>query len=148
MALKPQKNSAASIQVKPDSKTNIIGRTVLRYDSVDSTNAVARKLGSEGVEEGTVILANTQTKGIGRLNRTWVSPKGGLWFSIILRPNIRPSEATKLTLMAGSVVAKTLKALYDLNARIKWPNDVLINGKKICGILNEMRTSGDDIDYL
>ncbi len=115
---------------------------------MDSTNDIARTLAKEGVEEGTVIVADIQNAGKGRLNREWFSPYGGLWLSIILRPDINPSEATKVTLMAGVAVARTLRNLYNLDAKIKWPNDVLIEDKKVCGILTEVRSLENRIDYI
>jgi BirA family biotin operon repressor/biotin-[acetyl-CoA-carboxylase] ligase len=134
------------IQKRLNSK--IIGNHILGYDAVSSTNSVLRELAFEGKPEGAVVVAQTQRAGYGRLNRTWFSPRGGLWFSIILRPKIAPSKAAKITLMTGVAIAKTLLDNYNLNARIKWPNDVLIGGKKICGILTEMRIKESEIDYI
>lgn len=134
--------------IRENLNTKIIGNTILSYDSVDSTNAIARKIAEEGKEEGTVVFAKMQKRGKGRLDREWFSPKGGLWLSIILRPDIKPSEATRLTLMAGVAVARTLRSLYNLDAKIKWPNDVLINGKKVCGILTEARSLDNRMDYV
>jgi biotin-[acetyl-CoA-carboxylase] ligase BirA-like protein len=103
---------------------------------------MAKELANLGADEGTVFVSEIQTSGRGRLNREWVSPFGGLWFSIILRPHLEPSDASKLTFAAGLAVAKTLQKLYDLEVSTKWPNDVLANGKKVCGVLAEMSTSG------
>jgi len=90
-----------------------------------------------------VILAETQTYGKGRLGRRWISPKGGIWFSVILRPRITPKEALKLTFMASSAVAKAIKKMFGLKIEVKWPNDVLVNSKKICGILTETSVKED-----
>ncbi|MEE9150340.1 MAG: biotin--[acetyl-CoA-carboxylase] ligase [Thermoplasmata archaeon] len=144
----PEKKSFDIDEIKAKLGAKIIGKAIHGYDIVDSTNAIARTLAREGAEEGTVVLAEIQRAGIGRLNREWFSPKGGLWLSIILKPDIKPSEATKVILMAGVAVARTLATVYGLDAKIKWPNDVLVNGKKVCGILTEIRTLESKIDYL
>ena len=133
--------------IRENLNTKIIGNTILNYDSVDSTNAIARKMAEGEKEEGTVVLAKMQKRGKGRLDRKWFSPKGGLWFSIILRPNIDIQEATKLTLMTSVAVTKTLINLYNLDAKIKWPNDILVKGKKVCGILSEGKTQGNKINF-
>jgi BirA family biotin operon repressor/biotin-[acetyl-CoA-carboxylase] ligase len=135
-------------EIKANLTTKIIGKAFQSYDIVDSTNTIASNLASEGAEEGTVVLAKMQKGGKGRLEREWFSPNGGLWLSIILRPDIKPSEATKLTLMAGVAVARILRSLYNFDAKIKWPNDVIINGKKVCGILTEARDLENRIDYV
>ncbi|MEM4650062.1 MAG: biotin--[acetyl-CoA-carboxylase] ligase, partial [Candidatus Bathyarchaeia archaeon] len=112
---------------------------ILWFKTVDSTNNIAKKLAEEGFEEGTIIVAETQTKGRGRYRRTWFSPKGGLWFSIILRPEMSPNEVFKLNFLTTLSIVKAINDLYNLKAEIKWPNDVLINGKKVCGVLNETK---------
>jgi len=108
---------------------------------------MAKELAMKGAREGTVIVAEVQTRGRGRLSREWISPKGGLWFSIIMRPRVSPRDAPKLTLMISVAVAKTLNKLFDLGAEIKWPNDVLVKGKKVCGILTETSTEGDSLNF-
>jgi len=108
---------------------------------------MAKELAMKGAREGTVIVAGAQTRGRGRLGREWISPGGGLWFSIILRPRVSPRDAPKLTLMMSVAVAKTLNRLFDLGAEIKWPNDVLVNGKKVCGILTETSTKGESLNF-
>ncbi len=129
--------------------TRIIGTTVLSYDSVSSTIDVASALALAGCPEGTVIVAEFQTGGRGRLGRKWSSPAGsGIWTSIILRPAISPREAPKLTLMTAVSVAKVLIERYGIEARIKWPNDVLANGQKICGALTEMVAEQDQVRYV
>jgi BirA family biotin operon repressor/biotin-[acetyl-CoA-carboxylase] ligase len=107
---------------------------------------MAKEFANLGADEGTVFVSEIQTSGRGRLNREWVSPFGGLWFSIILRPHLEPSDASKLTFAAGLAVAKTLQKLYDLEVSTRWPNDVLANGKKVCGVLAEMSTSGPKVN--
>jgi BirA family biotin operon repressor/biotin-[acetyl-CoA-carboxylase] ligase len=134
--------------IKAKLSTKIIGKAIYSHNNVDSTNDIGRKLAKEGIEEGAVVVADVQNAGKGRLNREWFSPKGGLWLSIILRPDIKPSEATKVTLMAGVTVARTLRNIYNLDAKIKWPNDVLIEDKKVCGILTEVRSLENKINYV
>jgi BirA family biotin operon repressor/biotin-[acetyl-CoA-carboxylase] ligase len=108
---------------------------------------MARLLTEELPREGTVVIAERQTKGRGRLNREWVSPPEGLWFSIILRPRVQARHLPKLTLLASVAVAKTLRRLYGLKAEITWPNDVLVNGRKVCGILTEAETKGESTEF-
>ena len=129
-------------------RTKHLGRSILFSREVDSTNEWAKELAMYGACEGTVVIAETQTRGRGRLGREWVSPTGGLWFSMILRPKFRPSEAVKLTFVAGLAVAKVLREMFDLKAETKWPNDVLVNGRKICGILTEMNTTGETVNFV
>ena len=100
-----------------------IGKSISRLTQVDSTNAHASGLAKAGAEEGTVVISDVQNAGYGRMNRHWVSPKGGLWLSIILRPNIAPKDAPTITLMGACAVVKTLKSTLDIDAKIKWPND-------------------------
>lgn len=128
--------------------TRRFGRSILFSREVDSTNKWAKELATYGADEGTVAIAETQTKGRGRLDREWISPTGGLWFSLILRPKLSPTEAVKLTLVAGLAVAKVLREMFDLRAETKWPNDVLVNGRKICGVLAEMNTTGETVDFV
>ena len=120
-----------------------IGGLLCCRDSVESTNRVALQLLREGAAEGTVVIADTQTAGRGRLNRVWQSPPGSnLYFSVILRPPVAPSDASQITLLAGVAVAEAIATICATGVGIKWPNDVRIHGRKVCGILTEMRTSG------
>lgn len=113
--------------------------TILRFDSIDSTNTEALNQARQGAEEGVCVVAGEQTAGRGRHGRTWVSAKGaGLYFSIVLRPKCEIKFLPLLTLMSAVVVAEVLLELYNLKADIKWANDVHLNGKKVCGILAEM----------
>ncbi len=110
------------------------------YDVLESTNITAVEKALGGAPEGTVIVARRQCKASGRMQRIWNSPEGGLWFSLILRPCINPEIVAQLTLLAGVSVVKAISKLYNTGkARIKWPNDLLFDGKKICGILSEMK---------
>ena len=135
-------------EVKKDLKTNFIGHDIHYFKEVDSTNDVARYLAEEGAEEGTVVVAEVQNRGKGRRGKTWISPPGGVWMSIILRPDILPSRAPLITLVTGVAVAETLKEELNLDVGIKWPNDILIGSKKVCGILTEVNASINKINYL
>jgi BirA family biotin operon repressor/biotin-[acetyl-CoA-carboxylase] ligase len=129
-------------------RTTHFGRGIFFRRQVKSTNDWAKELAAFGAEEGTVAIADTQTAGRGRLERKWFSPKGGLWFSIILRPKLAPVEATRLVFIAGLAVAETLHEEFGLDVDTKWPNDVLLNGKKVCGILLEMNSTGNRVNYV
>ena len=119
------------------------------FDTLQSTNVTAVAFAKAGAPEGTVIVAEQQDGGRGRMKRVWSSPKGGLWFTIILRPQIDPQYVAQVTLAAGVAVAKVLRKLYESDdIRIKWPNDLLLNDKKVCGILSEMQLDENgSIDY-
>lgn len=132
-------------KIKAELKTGIIGKEIHYFKEIKSTNTTAREM-AHSVEEGAVVIAEAQSCGKGRIGRKWLSPEGGIWLSIILKPKIQPSHAARITLLAGLAVAKTMQD-YGLEARIKWPNDVLIKGKKVCGILTEMEAEIDRIDY-
>lgn len=125
-------------------RTRRLGRSIIFSHAVSSTNDWAKELAAFQAGEGTVTIAGTQAHGRGRLGREWGSPLGGLWFSVILWPNLRPAEASKLAFAAGLAVAEALSELYDLRVETKWPNDVLISGRKVCGILAEMNTTGEE----
>ncbi|MGP3667159.1 MAG: biotin--[acetyl-CoA-carboxylase] ligase [Candidatus Bathyarchaeota archaeon] len=141
-------NKPLPAEIKSEIRTKIIGKKIFYFEEVESTQNVAKTLVDAGLEEGTVVIAEKQTRGRGRVGREWFSPKGGLWLSIILKPNIPTSKVQRLSLLAGVAVAKTLKKLYKLNAKLKWPNDVLIEGKKICGILVEASGDVDKVNYV
>jgi BirA family biotin operon repressor/biotin-[acetyl-CoA-carboxylase] ligase len=115
---------------------------------VNSTSDWAKELAELGAAEGTVTIAEAQTAGRGRFGREWISPMGGLWFSIVLRPRFKPLEAVKLVFVAGLAVADVLREIYSLRVETKWPNDVLVNGLKVCGILAEMNTTGEKVNYV
>lgn len=119
------------------------------FEAVDSTNTVASQLALAGAREGVVVVADAQLKGRGRLERAWHSPPGAnLYISTILRPKIEPAMAPQITLMAGVAVAELFSACCPGAVSIKWPNDVLLRGKKACGILTEMRAAAGRIDFI
>ncbi|HSB10621.1 MAG TPA: biotin--[acetyl-CoA-carboxylase] ligase [Blastocatellia bacterium] len=126
-----------------------LGSTIVRFDSVSSTNDVARELAAAGTGEGTCVLAREQTAGRGRQGREWSSPAGeGLYLSVILRPEIKAAESAALTLAAAVAVAETLELDFQTPCDIKWPNDVLISGRKVCGILVESAVDNDRLQYV
>jgi BirA family biotin operon repressor/biotin-[acetyl-CoA-carboxylase] ligase len=110
---------------------------------------VAEKLARDGVKEGAVVFAESQTKGRGRLGRKWLSPtRKGLWFSVLLRPNLHPQETTQLTVISATALRRAIKTVAGLSAEIKWPNDLLLGGKKVAGILTEMSAEMDRVRHV
>lgn len=134
-------------RLKKKLQTNLIGKTVHNFSEVASTNDLAKEMAVIGAREGTILIAATQTHGKGRLGRTWVSPSGGIWLSTILRPKLNSNEIPKLTLMTSLAVASAIGQLFDLKSEVKWPNDVLVNARKICGILTEANTRNDVTNF-
>ena len=118
---------------------------MIYLDSVDSTNTEAKKLLIQGEGEGLIVTANCQTAGRGRKNRIWLSPVGGLYFSLILRPRIRAENAPLLGLLGACAVARSLSALGVENVSLKWPNDVLVKQSKIAGILSDTVSLGSEV---
>ena len=135
-------------KLQMDLYTRRFGRRIFFLREADSTIEVAKQLADYGAEEGTVVTAEVQTAGRGRMGRSWVSPKGGLYLSVILKPKISPKKAVRLVFLFGLAVAEILHELYEMTVETKWPNDVLMNGKKICGILTEMNTTGEKVNYV
>jgi len=128
--------------------TKIIGKKILFFEEVDSTNNKAKQIALEE-NEGTVVISEMQTSGRGRRGREWYSPKGGIYVTFILKPNISPEKASQLTLVSSLALVETLNAINNnLNAKIKWPNDVLVSGKKISGILTELSSDMEKINYI
>lgn len=122
----------------------------IRYDQViDSTNHKAKRMAEDGAPHGTLVIADEQSQGKGRRGRAWSTPSGtAIAMTIIIRPKLRPEKASMLTLVMGMAVARAIRELLGLDAKIKWPNDVVIGGKKVCGILTEMSTEMNMIHYL
>ncbi|WP_018590154.1 biotin--[acetyl-CoA-carboxylase] ligase [Terrisporobacter glycolicus] len=128
-------------------KTEFIGKNIIHLESVDSTNDYLKKIGND-VQDGTVVISEEQTKGKGRLGRNWQSKsKEGIWMSIILKPEIIPYKAPFITLIAGAAIVKALNNLQ-VPANIKWPNDIIINNKKVSGILTELSAEIERINYV
>ncbi len=127
----------------------IIGKNLIVLDSVNSTNDYLKKLGNEGCDNGTVVAAREQTRGKGRLGRTWQSKKDdGIAFSVLLRPNVAPSEVSAITPLAGLAVCKAIREYTKLDCVIKWPNDIIVGRKKLVGILTEMSAEFDAVEYV
>ena len=126
-----------------------LGQVIKYYEVVDSTNEKAKALAREGASEGTLVIADQQSAGKGRLGRNWSSPAGtGIWMSLILKPEILPQYASQLTLVAGLCMCEAIREVTGLDATIKWPNDIVVNGKKVCGILTEMSAEMERINYI
>lgn len=124
-------------EISKDLNTKYVGQNLYIYNEVSSTNTVAKFLSMNDVETGTVIISEKQTNAKGRSGKSWVSPLGGVWLSIVLKPNVDHSRLPLITLATGVAVAKALERIGVENPEIKWPNDIMINGKKVCGILTE-----------
>ena len=130
-------------------KTKTMGQSIYFYEETDTTNNRARELALEGAPEGTLVVAEKQTAGRGRRGKVWESPLGtGIWMSLVLRPQIAPTEASVLTLLCGLATAEAIEAETGLSAGIKWPNDILINGKKAVGILTEMGCEMSEVHFV
>ncbi len=125
------------------------GKKVYYKETIDSTQRLAHQLALDGAEHGTIVIADEQVKGKGRTGRHWQSHKSlGVWMSIILRPNILPYAAPQLTLVTATVIANLIEELTGIRPHIKWPNDILVNDKKIAGILTEMQAEQDKVNYV
>ena len=135
-------------EVKEGLNTQVIGKEIYYFPSTDSTNREAKILAYKKVPDGTVAVAEEQTGGKGRLNRSFYSPRGkGIWFSLVLRPKFVPSDAPKCTLMAAVAIARAMKR-FGLQAQIKWPNDIMHEGRKLVGILTELSAEMSCITYI
>lgn len=129
--------------------TRWLGKNLIYLDEIDSTNTQVRRLADQGAPEGTVVVAEQQNAGKGRRGRSWVGPKGsGIWMSFLLRPEFAPEAASMLTLVAAMAVADGIREVCRLDCQIKWPNDIVADGKKLCGILTEMSSEMDSIHYV
>jgi len=130
-------------------QTDWLGKNIIHEERASSTQTIAHRAAQETAEHGTVVIADEQIKGKGRMSRTWHSAKGkGMWISIILRPKIPPYRAPQLTLLTAVVLANVINKKVHPNVSIKWPNDILMNGKKAAGILTEMQAEQDQIQYI
>lgn len=127
----------------------VVGSRVLSFDETDSTNLQACRLGDQGEAEGLVVIADRQRSGKGRMGRVWESPGGvNLYASILLRPPVLPFEAPKLTFLSAVAVCRAVKRCAGLQPTVKWPNDILLNGAKVAGLLNEMSSETDQVHYV
>lgn len=138
-----------SFEITYQLTTKVLGKEASYFEEIDSTNNYAKKLAYEGCPDGTVVVADRQVAGKGRLGRAWESPAGkGIWMSVVLRPSIPPEDVQVITLGASVAVVKALKVFAGEGLGIKWPNDIVFGGKKICGILTEMSSEQDKINFI
>ena len=136
-------------EVKSILQTKWAGQEMLYFDTIDSTNTKAQELAEKGYPNGTLVVADQQVSGKGRRGRGWVSPSGtGIFMTLMIKPDINPNNASMLTLVAALAVAKAIKDVTGEDAKIKWPNDIVVNGKKVCGILTEMSAQFDYINHI
>jgi len=135
-------------EIIPNLTTELLGRNILYFRELPSTNLKAKEMAEASDAEGTVVVADRQTAGRGRLGRTWSSPRGGVYLSIILRPKISPMDAPGLSHLITLALSMTLEDLYAVSPKIKWPNDVYLSSKKLSGVLLEMSSEADLIDYV
>lgn len=130
-------------------QVKVIGRDIRVFEQTTSTNDIVEKFARDGVKEGVVVFAESQMKGRGRLGRVWASPaRKGLWFSILLRPELRPQEITQLTVAAATAIWRAIHTVTGLQPEIKWPNDLLYRGKKLVGILTELSAEVDRVKHV
>lgn len=121
---------------------------IVHHETLDSTMEAARRLAREDCPAFTVVIAEAQTVGRGRLRRAWISEAGGIYFTVVLRPELPPQLAFRVNFIASTMLAKVLRRRYDVNARVKWPNDILIDGRKVCGLLAEMEAEADAVRFV
>lgn len=130
-------------------QTTIIGREIFFYPKIDSTNSQAKVIAVHGVHDGALVITDYQTEGQGRLKRQWVSPpKKNLLFSVVFYPLVAPSKVFQMTLFASLAVCKSLNSLFKLKAGIKWPNDIYVNNRKICGVLTDVSTDQKRVNWV
>ena len=135
-------------EIKSLMHTEWVAKEVLYFDTIDSTNIKAQELAEKGYPSGTLVVADKQESGKGRRGRSWVSPSGtGIFMTLMIKPDINPNNASMLTLVAALAVAKAITSVTGEEALIKWPNDIVVNGKKVCGILTEMNAQFDYINH-
>lgn len=136
-------------EIKSLMHTEWVAKEVLYFDTIDSTNTKAQELAEKGYPSGTLVVADKQESGKGRRGRSWVSPSGtGIFMTLMIKPDINPNNASMLTLVAALAVAKAITSVTGEKAMIKWPNDIVVNGKKVCGILTEMNAQFDYINNI
>ena len=142
-------DTIAAEEIESRLNTARMGRPVFCFDEITSTNQYIKKIAEEGAPEGTLVIADEQTKGKGRSGRVWKTPKGtAVAMSLLLRPHMPPSKISMVTLVMGLSVTRACTDLYDLQAGIKWPNDVVVDGKKLCGILTELSMELMTVNYV
>lgn len=150
MATKRSRRSEAESSLCTCLRRNPLVQSVIELDEIDSTNRVGKGLAAEGAPEGTLVVAKRQSKGKGRLGRSFFSPEGGIYMSMVLRPKIPAEKALLVTTCAAVAVARAIEGVSDVTAGIKWVNDIFVNGRKVCGILAEaaLSTTSEFPDYV
>ena len=132
-----------------EKNTTWLAKNLFFYEETGSTNDDIKKMANESAQDGTLVVADTQTAGRGRRGRIWISPKGeSIYMSLLLRPKCIPNQASALTLVMALAVTEAMEELVPGKSGIKWPNDIVMNGKKVCGILTEMNLEQNTIDYV
>ena len=129
-------------------KTEYIGKRVYYFEEIDSTQNFALQIAQNKKENGAIVIGQKQTNGKGRLNRKWISPKGGIWFSIILHPKFTIEESVLLPIVAAISLSNAIKKTLNLETKVKWPNDITLNGKKVAGILIDASSQSNDIESM
>ena len=135
-------------EITNDLKTKEIGRRVYYFEEIDSTQDFAQQIALDKKENGTIVIAEKQTAGRGRLDRKWTSPKGGMWFSLIIHPKFDVSSSTLVPIAGAVALAKSIKTTLDVDVSVKWPNDITLDGKKVAGMLVDASFQANNIDYL
>lgn len=147
--LKAAPDLMTEAEIKSLMHTDWVAKEVLYFDTIDSTNTKAQELAEKGYPSGTLVVADKQESGKGRRGRSWVSPSGtGIFMTLMIKPDINPNNASMLTLVAALAVAKAITSVTGEEAMIKWPNDIVVNSKKVCGILTEMNAQFDYINHI
>ena len=135
-------------EITRDLKTEVIGKRIYYFKEIDSTQNFAQQIASDKKENGAVIIAEKQTGGRGRLNRKWASPKGGMWFSLIIHPKFDVSSSTLIPILSAVALSKSIKSVLGIKTEVKWPNDITMNGKKVAGMLVDASFQANNINYL
>ena len=135
-------------EISDELETKLLGKRIYYFDTIDSTQNFAIELGSKSQENGSLVVAHKQTHGRGRLNRKWVSPSGGIWFSVILHPAFEISAATLFPIVSSLALAISIEKVLKIKPKLKWPNDLTLNGKKVAGILVDVSVESGKIEYL
>ena len=135
-------------EITRDLKTENIGKRVYYFEELDSTQNFAQQIAADKKENGTIVIAEKQTSGRGRLDRKWTSPKGGIWFSLIIHPKFDVSSSTLIPILSAVALSKSIKKILGVETEVKWPNDIILNGKKVAGILVDASVQANNIDYL
>ncbi len=135
-------------EITTNLKTKIIGKRVHYFEEIDSTQNFAQQIAADKKENGTIVIAEKQTSGRGRLDRKWTSPKGGIWFSLIIHPKFDVSSSTLIPILSAVALSKSIKKILGVETEVKWPNDIILNGKKVAGILVDASVQANNIEYL